>query len=67
MKKEEALQEALRECLKLPESKRDTANKIAFFALGIMEDRPELKNVECIGDPYQHIKAHLVHELLVKK
>jgi hypothetical protein len=67
MKEEEALQEALRECLKLPESRRDTENNLSTFALCLIQNRPELKNFECIGDPYQHIKAYLVHELLIKQ
>jgi hypothetical protein len=67
MNKEEALQEILRECLKLPESERNTPDKVAFFALDIMQDRPELTKFKCTGDPYQHINAYLVHNLLQKK
>jgi hypothetical protein len=52
MKKEEALQEILRECLKLPEFERNSENKLAMFALCIMQDRPDLTKFECIGDPY---------------
>jgi hypothetical protein len=63
MTKEEALPAILEECKKLPESERDTPDKIAFFALGILEERPDLR-FEAEGDPYQHINAYLVHHLL---
>ena len=67
MTQEEVLQAILEECLKLPESERNTDDKIAFFALKIVgQDRFDFTNFD-YGDPYQHIKAHLVHELLIKK
>jgi hypothetical protein len=66
MEKVQALKEILRECRKLPESERNDPDKIAFFALGILQDRPDLK-FEAAGDPYQVINAYLGHELLQKK
>jgi hypothetical protein len=63
----EVLQEILQECLLLPEAERDTEDKLAFFSLDIvMQDRFDFTKFD-YGDPYQHIKAYLVHELLVKK
>jgi hypothetical protein len=67
MKKEEALQAILRECLKLPESKRNTPDKVAIFAVGIMKTHPHLTKFRAKGDRYQHINAYLVHNLLQKK
>jgi len=67
MKKEEVLQEILRECLQVPESERNTPDKIASFALRVVvQDRFNFTNFG-YGDPYQHINAYFLHELLQKK
>ena len=67
MKKEEALQAILREWEKQPESERQTENQAALFALGIMQDRPDLTKFRATGDRYQHIKGFLCRHLVAKK
>ncbi len=63
MKKQEAFQAILGEWMKLPESKRNSEDKAGSFALGIMQDRPELTDFKAPGDNYLHIKAFLCRQL----
>jgi len=67
VKKEAVLQQILTECRQLPESERNTPDKIAFFALGIVAQKRFDFTDFGYGDPYQNINAYLLQEFLAKK